>query len=137
MGFSHVFVELDALFIVNFMLNRSKVHPCLMTLVDDCRSLLQRIPNVHVSHIYCEGNTCTDAMANLGRTQSINFALFSSSPDSVQGLVDFDSSTEACLRFVSPSFQGVSSVLVNQKKKSQNHLSDFVIRCIITTRIQT
>nr|POE70444.1 putative ribonuclease h protein [Quercus suber] len=33
MGFSHVFVELDALLAVNFLLNRSKVQPRLMTLV--------------------------------------------------------------------------------------------------------
>ena len=100
MGFPHVYVELDVLLVVSYLVNLSKFHPYLMTLVDDYRLLLHGIPNSRVSHIFKEANKCVNAMASLGRTQSINFAIFSSPSKSVLGLIDFDISAEVCLHLV-------------------------------------
>ena len=56
MGFPHVYVELDVLLVVSYLVNLSKFHPYLMTLVDDYRLLLHGIPNSRVSHIFKEAN---------------------------------------------------------------------------------
>lgn len=100
MDFPRVCVELYVLLVVSYLVNLSKFHPYLMTLVHDYRLLLQAIPNSHVSHIFREANKCVDAMASLGRTQSINFAVFSSPSKSILGLIDFDISAEVCLHLV-------------------------------------
>ena len=99
-GFPHVYVELDVLLVVFYLVNLFKFHPYLMTLVDDYRLMLHGIPNSHVSHIFREANKCVNSMASLGRTQSINFAIFSSPSKSVVGLIDFDISAEVCLHLV-------------------------------------
>ena len=46
LGLTHVIIELDALIVVSIHNSSTNVHPCLLPLVDDCRSLLQRIPNL-------------------------------------------------------------------------------------------
>ena len=48
LGFTRVIVELDALLVVSFLNVPVKIHTKLVLLVDDCRSLLQRIPNSQV-----------------------------------------------------------------------------------------
>ena len=44
LGLTHVIIELDALIVVSILNSSTNVHPCLLPLVDDCRSLLRRIP---------------------------------------------------------------------------------------------
>ncbi|KAK9988969.1 hypothetical protein SO802_029208 [Lithocarpus litseifolius] len=65
LGLSHLIVELDAQILVSFLNSSIEVHPLLLTLVDDCRSLLLRIPNSTFHHVYREANKSVDALARL------------------------------------------------------------------------
>jgi len=52
------YVKLDALVVISYCINGSRVLPRLMNLVDDCRSLFLQIPNYIMSHIFIDGSKC-------------------------------------------------------------------------------
>ena len=58
-------------FMVSYLNGSMKVHPKLMPLVDDCKSLLQKISNTQIHHAFKEANRYADAMASLGRSLSL------------------------------------------------------------------
>jgi ribonuclease HI len=78
MDFLIVLIEIDAFIVVSFLSTNAPRHPCLSSLVDDCRYLLQRIPQNELKHVFREANKCADSLANLGRTQEEDFVVFDS-----------------------------------------------------------
>ena len=48
--------------------------------MDDCRFLLQRIPQTKIKHVFKEANKHVDGLADLGRSQEVDFVLFDFSP---------------------------------------------------------
>lgn len=98
-----VMIELDALIVISYFVNDYRVHPRLINLVGDCRSLLQHIPSYSMPHIFREGNKCMDVLARFGGSLSFYFVIFSNPPDFVMDLVSFNMSAKVCLRLVPAS----------------------------------
>lgn len=53
-----------------------QVHPKLLHLMDDCRSLLYRSPYLQINHALEKASRCDNALASLGRSHSPNFVFF-------------------------------------------------------------
>ena len=86
LGFTHVIVELDALLVVSFLNVPVKIHTKSMLLVDDYRSLLQRILNSQVLYAFRETNKSADNLASLELSQLWDLILFSSPLVSCSGV---------------------------------------------------
>nr|POE87087.1 hypothetical protein CFP56_53974 [Quercus suber] len=93
-----IFVELDALLIVDMINGDSAVSKCLSPLVDDCRALLSRIPQHQVKHCYREANVVVDALARIGVVMEDDFVVFNSPPAYVLMLLYQDTSNFVYLR---------------------------------------
>ena len=66
----------------NNKLKVNKVHPKLLHLMDDCRSLLYTSPYLQINHAFREANRCDNTLASLGRSHSPKFVLFFAPPNS-------------------------------------------------------
>ena len=60
-------------------------------LMEDCKLLAPRIPQVHFRHCYREANRCADDLARLGGRQATDFVMFMCPPVGVVKLLDSDS----------------------------------------------
>ena len=65
-GISAVEIELDATAAISLVSSNVNANGDLSGLVDDCRELLLRLPQVKLSHCIKEANFCADALAKLG-----------------------------------------------------------------------
>nr|POE61120.1 putative ribonuclease h protein [Quercus suber] len=81
-GILAVEVELDASAAISLVTSNVKTNGDLSGLVDDCRELLMRLPQVKLVHCYREANFCADALAKLG-SASINLSSVFVSPPPV------------------------------------------------------
>ena len=102
---------------LSFFNHDSAIHPCLMNIVDGCSSLLLQISNCKMSHIFREESKCADAMARLGGSLSLDFVLYSSTPDCIKHLLSFDLSPEPVFVLSSPLARGSGLFLFTQKKE--------------------
>ena len=59
-------VEVDASSVVSLLANAAETNSEIASLVDDCRDMLNRIPQAQIKHCYREGNKCADRLARLG-----------------------------------------------------------------------
>lgn len=80
MNWTKVIVELDAKVLVDALNNRGSHTTMISPLIEDCRFLASQIPQLVISHIYREANSCADRLANMGRLQHLDFVLHSSPP---------------------------------------------------------
>ncbi|KAL0010604.1 hypothetical protein SO802_005712 [Lithocarpus litseifolius] len=78
---------------------------------------LTRISNYKMPHIFREGNKCVDAMARLGGSLSLDFVLYSSSPDYIKDLLSFDLSLKPIFVLSSSLAKGSDLFLFYQKKE--------------------
>ncbi len=78
-----------------------KVHPYRLSLiVDDCKSLLQAIPQMEVNHVSKEVNKCVDdQLVALGRAQT-EYCFMRMSSISISNIIAFDISENICLYLV-------------------------------------
>nr|POE59880.1 putative ribonuclease h protein [Quercus suber] len=81
-GILAVEVELDASAAISLVSSNVQTKGDLSGLVDDCRELLMRLPQVKLVHCYREANFCADALAKLG-SASINLSSVFVSPPPV------------------------------------------------------
>ena len=81
-GISTVEIELDATATISLVSSNVNANGDLPGLVDDCRELLLRLPQVKLSHCFREANFCADALAKLG-SASTELSLVLVSPPSV------------------------------------------------------
>jgi ribonuclease HI len=96
---SPIEIELDDKEIVNFLATNVIISRDLCPLVDDCRELLQQIPQIKISHCYKEANFCVDALAKLGTNLAQeDCILFDIPPFVLLPLLDFDQSGLYCNR---------------------------------------
>ncbi|KAL0013291.1 hypothetical protein SO802_000360 [Lithocarpus litseifolius] len=83
-NFAAMEVELDA------KANPNYTNVLVSSLMDDCRVLVSRIPQIHFRHCYREGNRCVDALARMGGTQASDFLILACPPMDLVKLLDFD-----------------------------------------------
>ena len=83
-------VELDAKSIVDVVANAKYSNIFASALLDDCRHLIQQIPQIRFKHIFQEANRCADALARMGGLQEDEFIVFESPPVDISILLDFD-----------------------------------------------
>ena len=79
-NFATVEVEIDAKAIVDAISNPNYTNLFVSPLMDDCKLLVSRIPQICFRHCYCEANRCIDALVRLGGLQSSDFVIFVSLP---------------------------------------------------------
>ena len=65
-GISTVEIELDATAAISLVSSNVNANGDLSALIDDCKELLLRLPQVKLSHCFREANFCADALAKLG-----------------------------------------------------------------------
>ena len=59
-------------------------------LMEDCKLLAPRIPQVHFRHCYREANRCADALARMGGSQATNFVFLACPRMDLVKLLDFN-----------------------------------------------
>ena len=80
MNIDAIIIELDAKALVDAFNKPSHARSVVSHLFEDCRQLANRIPHLHILHIYREANKCADRLAKLGLHQSLDFVIHSSPP---------------------------------------------------------
>ncbi|KAK7859307.1 hypothetical protein CFP56_006889 [Quercus suber] len=83
-------VELDAKSIVDAVVNPKYSNIFASALMDDCRHLIQQIPQIRFKHCFREANRCADALARMGGLQEAEFTVFESPTVDISSLLDFD-----------------------------------------------
>ena len=81
-GIPTVEIELDAFTAISLVSSNVNTNGDLTGLVDDCRELLLRLPQVKLSHCFREANFCANALAKLGSTSAVLSLVFDSPPPS-------------------------------------------------------
>ena len=74
-----VVIEVDAKAIVEAFNSPTFPSSCVSPIMDECRHIANRIPQVRFRHIYREANMCADFLARLGTLLEIDFTVFISS----------------------------------------------------------
>ena len=91
LGISQLEVELDAKVIVELLNGAECPNRSYSPLLNDCRSLIARLVQVRVGHVYREVNQCVDFLAKRGCSMMKNFAVFDFPPSADMFiLIDFD-----------------------------------------------
>ena len=73
-------MELDAKVIVELLNGAECPNQSYSLLLNDCRSLIARLLQVRVGHVYREANQCADLLAKRGCSMMENFAVFDFPP---------------------------------------------------------
>ena len=66
LGITQLLVELDAKVVVDLVLSRKSSNSPYISLLNDCKFLLNRFQQVRVSHAFWEANCCADSLAKGG-----------------------------------------------------------------------
>jgi len=83
--YNHLWLETDSQLVCLAIKSSAKVPWDLSNRWHNCMFFVKSITFVY-SHVYREGNTCADDLANLGLNYSLtDFVLFDSIPDSIRG----------------------------------------------------
>ena len=80
MNIDAIIIELDAKALVDALNKPSHARSVVSHLFEDYRQLANRIPCLHIRHIYRKANKCADRLAKLGLHQSLDFVIHSSPP---------------------------------------------------------
>ena len=76
LGFYQLEVELNAMVIVDLINSDKNPNRDYSPLLYDCRSLLARLPQVRVSHVFVEANKCADLLVKRGCSMREDFVIF-------------------------------------------------------------
>ncbi|KAK9265995.1 hypothetical protein L1049_012495 [Liquidambar formosana] len=90
MGHRHVILQLDAQIVISLLTQQMAPTPWHLTLVTDCRSLLQRDWQVQIQHVYREANKCADFLAKYGASQVTNFVILNDPPSDLVAILLWD-----------------------------------------------
>ena len=91
-NFSTVMVEMDAKVIIEVLNNPNNTNLIISSIADDCRKLASQIPRIRFDHCYREANRSANTLARMGAQQSSSFCLYTSPPEDVIPLLEFDNS---------------------------------------------
>ena len=84
MGFKFLHLELDSKVVLSWLTNNNVNYPTnMMSLICDCRNLLDQKWEVHVQHMYREANGCADELAKRGTRQQNLVFVYSTCPSFV------------------------------------------------------
>uniref|UniRef100_A0A7N2RCG3 RNase H type-1 domain-containing protein n=1 Tax=Quercus lobata TaxID=97700 RepID=A0A7N2RCG3_QUELO len=100
-------VEVDAKAVVDMLAKSQYSNNAVAPLLEDCRYLVSKIPQVRINHCYREANRCADKLARKGANQSLNFILYENPPVDLCEVVEMDCTGVSFARqcpgsFVSP-----------------------------------
>ncbi|KAL4619264.1 hypothetical protein ACB092_06G067700 [Castanea dentata] len=73
-------IELDAKAIVDGLGNPSYVNNIISPLLDDCRLLISRIPQICIKHCFRQANRCADSLARMSYCLDADFSTLDSPP---------------------------------------------------------
>lgn len=91
-GFTNITVEMDSVAVVQ-VLTRDEGTPMISNgLVADCKLLMSQFRNVKITHIYREGNTCPDFLANMGQNAPHGTTVLEAPPDDLIELLQREAS---------------------------------------------
>ena len=94
-------VELDAeLFIVHLLSDPNIVNLMLEPLLNDCRTLINLMPNCTMTHIFREANRCVDIMARMGADLVSDFQILYEPLPVVDNALVFDKTELFCNRLI-------------------------------------
>ena len=79
-NFSTVEVDLDAKSVIDVLTSPSCSNNLTLPLVDDCRLLATKIPQIRFNHCHREANRSVDKLARLGAVQDSCFEIFTCPP---------------------------------------------------------
>lgn len=65
-NFQALEIELDAKAVCDVLCNPIQTKIIILPIVDDCRQLVTRIPQVRFKHYFREANRCIDGLARMG-----------------------------------------------------------------------
>jgi ribonuclease HI len=94
-------IEMDSLVAVDLINSSITSNAFLSTVVDDCRSLMERFELRSLKHIFREANGCADLLAKAGCVQHPDFVYFPNAPAHVLEALAFDVSNVTRFRFIS------------------------------------
>ena len=84
LGFKFLQIELDSSIVLSWLTNRHALYLLdMMSLIYDCRSLMELEWDLQAHHIYREANRCVDALAKQGAHQQHLLSDYSTCPSFV------------------------------------------------------
>jgi ribonuclease HI len=101
LGILNLEIEMDSLVAVQCVNSLSTPNAFLSTIVIDCRSLMERIENCSLKHIFREANGCADLLAKAGCDQYQDFISFPNAPAYVLEALAFDVLNSTRFRLIS------------------------------------
>ena len=101
LGILNLEIEMNSLVAVQCVNSLSTPNAFLSTIVTDCRSLMERIENCSLKHIFREANGCADLLAKAGCDQYQDFISFPNALAYVLEALAFDVSNATRFRLIS------------------------------------
>ena len=86
-----VAIELDASAIVDAFSHQSAANTIVSSILDDCKLLMNQIPQTSISHVYREANKSADWLASFGLNLDSNFVLWNGLPVDLIPILEADS----------------------------------------------
>ena len=101
LGILNLEIEMDSLVAVQCVNSLSTPNAFFSTIVTDCKSLMERIENCSLKHIFREANGCADLLAKAGCNQYQDFIYFPNAPAYVLEALAFNVSNATRFRLIS------------------------------------
>ena len=118
-------VKLDAKCIVDALGNSNCVNNVVSLILDDCRLLVNRIPQIQFKHCYRQANRCADSLARMSCCLDVDFSFFSNPLVDILSVFEDDSNGVFCSRlcFI-PAVSVVclmNRLFIKKKKKKERY----------------
>ena len=81
---------MDASAVISLLSQTTHANGEFSSLIDDCKNLIESIPQARLLHCFREANRCTDALAKFGTSMEDDFAVFESPPPFIAKLLHSD-----------------------------------------------
>ena len=123
-------VELDAKCIVDALGNSNCVNNVVSLILDDCRLLVNRIPQIQFKHCYRQANRCADSLARMSCCLDVDFSFFSNPLVDILSVFEDDSNGVFCSRlcFI-PAVSVVclmNRLFIKKKKKKKDMVNTII-----------
>ena len=86
-----VAIELDASAIVDAFTHQSAANTIVSSIMEDCKLLMNQIPQASISHVYREANKSADWLASFGLNLDSYFVLWNGPPVDLIPILEADS----------------------------------------------
>ena len=84
LGFKFIQFEIDFVTVLSWLSNINYTYPPnVVSLICDCRSLMEKAWEVQAHHIYCEADGCAEALAKRGIHQQHLLSIYTTCPSFV------------------------------------------------------